>query len=71
MQDLQLHSLEAWFVCEVDDENNRASLGCVAHQIQVMVEIAGIVSLIQFTFQAGFVPNGLFEPGSLSGVGYH
>jgi len=46
---------------------------CVAHWIQVKVEIVRIVSHIRFSIQVGFVPSEPFGPKSLSGMGqgYH
>ena len=54
----------------MNDENNKVSPGCVAHQIRVKVKIVGIISRIQFSIQVYFVPNWPFlGPGSLSGMG--
>ena len=55
----------------MDDENNIESPGCVAHWIPVKVEIVGVLSRIWSSIQAGFVPNGPFGSGSLSGIGYY
>ena len=52
------------FIGEVNDENNRASLSCVAHRI-AKVEIVGVVSRIRFSIKAGFVPNGPLDWNNL------
>jgi len=52
----------------VDDENNKVFLGCVAHRIRGKVEIVEVMSRLQFSILASFVPNEPFGSG-LGGVG--
>jgi len=47
------------FDCEVDDENNRVSLSCVAHRIQAKVKLLGLCLVFDLELRWALCPMGL------------